>query len=350
MRRLEVEFKERQVASYGYTTSLNAYLDYLEDGLFTILECRREHYGSVLDGICGDSFRVFYSRAKRMEGTFCYPFNPLRACAQALGYEYEYTYGQDEEAAIGKLKQYIGSGRPVISPFVLPPPEWALVIGYDQNRFYLHTYAGVRTYPEEKFREGFSSWWQPTLESEHPTAAHPMFVLGKRGMRKDLSMIIIEALKRGIELMTMETFSWDGEEYYGGFRALEERARDLEEGRNWDELEEDSLFNWSFYPLLYYQLSRWARTGFLSISSRQFRGIDAERMKTALVHTEEGNRLVKEYRDTLSVPWPKSPPNAGEIVKGKLKDRDRREKGISLLRKIADYERKTVDQIEQMVT
>jgi len=128
VRRLEVEFRERQLASFGYTTSLNACLDYLDDGLFDVLDCRKEHYGSFLDGIGGDCFRFFYSRKKRMEGTFCYPFNPLRTCAQSLGYEYEYVYGEDEEAAIKRLMDYIGGGRPVISPLVLPPPEWALAM------------------------------------------------------------------------------------------------------------------------------------------------------------------------------------------------------------------------------
>ncbi len=350
MRRLEVEFREKQLASFGYTTSLNACLDYLDDGLFDVLDCRKEHYGSFLDGIGGDCFRFFYSRKKRMEGTFCYSFNPLRICAQSLGYEYEYVYGEDEEAAIRRLTDYIGKGRPVISPLVLPPPEWALSVGYDESRFYLHTFAGMKAYPEKKFRESFSSsWWQPTLDSDQCRAPHPMFVLDKRGMRKDISMMIIESLKRGVELMKTETFSWDGEDYYGGVRALEERARDLEEDRNWDEMEDDSVFNWSFYPFLYYQLSRWARTGFLNISSRQFRGVDAQRLKNALSYTEEGNRLVKELRDTLSVPWPKSPPNSAKIVRDKIKETERRQRGISILREIADCERKAIEDIERMI-
>lgn len=349
MRRLNVEFNERQLACFGYMTSLNAYLDYLEDSLFEMLGCRKEHYGSFLDGICGDSFRVFYSRKKRMEGTFCYPFNPLKITAESLGYEYEYTYGANEKDALSGLRAHMDEGRPVIVPLILPPPEWALVIGWDEVRWYLHSFAGMKNYPEEEFRKAFSSsWWQPTLNSSSPQAAHPMFALRKRGMRKDIPMLIIEALQRGAELMKMETFSWNGEEYYAGFRALEERAKELEEERDWDNPEE-TLLNWNFYPFLYYQLSRWSRTGFLSISARQFRGMDSEKLKRALTHTEQVNSLVKSYRDALSVPWPKSPPNSEEIVKEKLKDGGKREKGVSILRKMADCEREAIGEIESMI-
>jgi len=349
MRRLEIQFDQKQVGAFGYITCMNAYMDFMGDDLFDALGSRKEQYGGFLDGICGDAFRFFYSREDRMGSTFVYPLNPLRAAASSLAYKYEYTYGLSEDEIV-RIKKYVENGRPVLMPLVLPPPEWALVIGYDDMRLYLHTFSGPRQMLREQFEEAISKpWWQPTLDKDEPNAAAPMFVLVERTRRSDLQKIVIEGIKRGIEVATTEAIEYGGKQYLGGPAALLDRAKDLEEERDYSNLQDKTLVSWHFFPFLYYQLSRWSRTSFLSIAARQFQRSDREKLEGAFRHTEEVNKLAREYREALSVPWPKSPANAQELLLNKIRDNERRKKGAQLLRQIADAETATVDELHKLV-
>lgn len=349
MRKLEVSFDPKQVGTFGYVTSLNAYVDFLGDDLFDALGSRKEQYGGFLDGVCGDAFRFFYSREDRMGSAFVYPHNPLRIVANSLAYKHEYTYDAEEDGMV-RVKKYIEDGRPVLMPLVLPPPEWALVIGYDDVRFYLHTFAGHKQMTREQFSEASGkSWWQPTLDKEKPSGSNPMFILIERRARADLQKIIIDALKLGIELATTQETEYNGKKYIGGVSALQERAKDLEEDRDYTNLEDKTLISWHFFPFLYYQLSRWSRASFLNTAARHFSGVDREKIDNALYQTEEMNKLTRAYRETLSVPWPKSPPDSQEILLTKIKEVERRKKGVQLLRQIADAERATVEELQKLV-
>jgi hypothetical protein len=348
MRRLEVKFDQKQVASFGYVTSLNAYIDFLGDDLFDALQARKRQYGGFLDGICGDAFRI-YNREDRMGSAFVYPENPLRIVAYILAYKYDYAYNLKEDA-LGRVKDYIEKGRPVIMPMVIPPPEWALIVGYDDVRFYLHTFAGPKVMTNEQLLQAISKpWWQPTMDKAKPTGDKPMFVLWERQARSDLQKIIIDGVKYGIRLGTSETVEFGGKRYVGGPAALVERAKDLEEERDYSNLEDKTLVSWHFFPFLYYQLSRWSRASFLSIAAEQFVGADRERVEDAFRHTEKANTLIREYRDALSVPWPKSPPNSNDVLLQKICEAERRKKGAQLLRQIADAERATVEELQKLV-
>ncbi|MFQ5905217.1 MAG: hypothetical protein ACE5JA_01455, partial [bacterium] len=161
--------------------------------------------------------------------------------------------------------------------------------------------------------------------------------------------IIIDGIKLGIEVGSTEAIEYGGKEYVGGAAALLDRAKDLEEERDYDNLQDKTLISWHFFPFLYYQLSRWSRTSFLSISARQFQRSDREKLEKAFLYTEEVNRLAREYREALCVPWPKSPPNAQEMLLNKIRDRERRRKGARLLRQIAEAERATLDELQKLV-
>ncbi|TET45235.1 hypothetical protein E3J62_08040 [candidate division TA06 bacterium] len=349
MKKLEVSFDQKQVGAFGYVTSLNAYVDFVGDDLFDALESRKEQYGGFLDGVCGDAFRFFYSREDRMGSAFVYPHNPLRVIAGSLAYKHEYTY-DDEEDSIVRIKKYIEDGKPVLMPLVLPPPEWALVIGYDDVRFYLHTFTGPRQMTREQFTEASGKpWWQPTLDKEKPSGSNPMFILIERMVRADLQKIIIDALKLGIELTTTQEIEYDGKRYIGGVAALQERANDLAEDRDYANLEDKTLISWHFFPFLYYQLSRWSRASFLNIAARHFTGADREKIESAMHQTEKISKLTRAYRETLSVPWPKSPPDSQEILLTKIKENERRKKGIRLLRQMADAEKATVEELQKLV-
>jgi hypothetical protein len=349
MRRLEVQFDQKQVASFGYVTSLNAYIDFLGDDLFDALQARKRQYGGFLDGICGDAFRLYYSREDRMGSAFVYPENPLRIVAYALAYRYDYAYNVKEDT-LARIKGFLEKGRPVIMPMVIPPPEWALVVGYDESRFYLHTFAGPKLMTDEQFLQAISkSWWQPTMDRAKPTGEKPMFVLWEREARSDLQKIIIDGVKYGIKLGITETVEFAGKRYTGGPAALVERAKDLEEDRDYSNISDKTLVSWHFFPFLYYQLSRWSRASFLNIAAEQFVGADRERVEEAFRHTERVNKLTREYREALSVPWPKPPPNSDEVLLTKIRDAERRKRGAQLLREIADAERATVEELQKLV-
>jgi hypothetical protein len=349
MRRLEVQFDQKQVASFGYISSFNAYIDFLGDDIFDALEARKNQYGGFLDGICGDAFRIYYSREDRMGSAFVYPENPLRVTAHVLAYRYEYTYNVKEDS-LGAIEAYIEKGRPVLMPLVLPPPEWALVVGYDDTRFYLHTFAGPKQMTREQFVEATTkSWWQPTLDKAKPSGSMPMFVLWERQRRSDLQKIILDGIHLGIRLATTEVADYAGKIYAGGPAALLERAKDLEEERDYRNLQDKSVVSWHFFPFLYYQLSRWSRGSFLNIASRQFQGADKDRIEAAFSHTERINKFVRLYRETLCVPWPKPPPNSSEVLLNKMADPERRKRGASLLRQIADAEMATTGELQKLV-
>ena len=349
MTKLEVSFDQKQVGAFGYITSLNAYVDFLGDDLFDALGSRKEQYGGFLDGVCGDAFRFFYSREDRMGSAFVYPHNPLRVIAHSLSYKHEYTYDVEEDCMV-RIKKYIEDGRPVLMPLVLPPPEWALIVGYDDVRFYLHTFAGPRQMTREQFSEASGKpWWQPTLDKEKPSGSNPMFILIERMARADSQKIIIDALKLGIELTTTQEIEYDGKRYLGGVAALQERAKDLAEDRDYANLEDKTLISWHFFPFLYYQLSRWSRASFLTIAARHFTGADRGKIESAQHQTEEISKLTRSYRETLSVPWPKSPPDSQEILITKIREEGRRKKGIQLLGQIADAEKATVEELQKLV-
>jgi hypothetical protein len=328
---------------------LNAYIDFLGDDLFDALEARKSQYGGFLDGICGDAFRFYYSKEDRMGSAFVYPENPLRVAAFILSYTYEYTYNVKEDA-LTRVKEYIEKGRPVLMPMVIPPPEWALIVGYDDVRLYLHTFSGFKQMMKEQFMDAVSkTWWQPTMDRAKPTGDKPMFVMWERQARADLQKIVLDGIHYGIKLATTEVVEYAGKRYAGGTAALAERAKDLEEDRDYSNLEDKTVVSWHFFPFLYFQLSRWSRASFLNIASEQFVGADRERIEEALHHTEKVNNLIREYREALSVPWPKSPPNSNEVLMQKIGEVERRKRGAQLLRQIADAERATVEELQKLV-
>jgi len=284
-----------------------------------------------------------------MGSAFVYPENPLRVVAYLLAYRYDYTYNVKEDT-LARVRDYIEKGRPVLMPMVIPPPEWALIVGFDDTRLYLHTFAGPKEMTNEQFADAVGkSWWQPTMDRAKPTGEKPMFVLWERQARSDLQKIIIDGIKFGIKLATIETVEYAGKRYTGGPAALEVRAKDLEEDRDYSNLEDKTLVSWHFFPFLYYQLSRWSRASFLGISSEQFVGADKARIEEAFHHTEKVNDLARRYREALSVPWPKSPHNSNEVLLKKISEPERRKRGAELLRQIADAERATVGELQKLV-
>jgi hypothetical protein len=349
MKKLEVNFDQRQVAAFGYTTCVNAYIDYLNDDIFDALGTRKEQYGAFLDGVSGDIFRFFYSRQDRMGATFVYPRNPLKTFARALAYKHEYTYNSSEDEMI-KIKKHIEDGRPVLMPLVIPPPDWALITGYDELKFYLYTFSGPKEMTRDQFIDATGKpWWQPTLDIEKPRGSRPMFVLLERILRADMQKIIIDGIKLGIEMATTAEIAYDGKKYTGGIAAFLDRAADLEAERDYKDFQDKSLVSWHFFPLLYLQLSRWSRTSFLTVAAKHFTGADQSRLENTQRYTDDINRYIREYREALAVPWPKSPPNSEEIILTKIKDPERRARGAQLLRQLADAEKATVDELQKLV-
>jgi hypothetical protein len=253
---IKIPFSENEIGSFGYITAISAILKYKGEKITTI----------ELEGLSGDPFRIFYSRNNRPGGTYAYPENPLWVACSALGYDYEYSYGLNQDSSWERLCEKIDMEEPVITPFMVDGeiPEWILITGIDYVNEKVGTLSnwGRKIYTWEEFLENWSvPWWGPTMDPSGIAPAispYPMFTVGEKIRNPKMLEMYGDALKRAVKLMTMKTIDYNGEHYSGGFAAYEEMKDDMRcQGSGLKDIEElNTICAFNGYPLKYLSSQR----------------------------------------------------------------------------------------------
>ncbi len=208
-------------------------------GLRTALEVKGENVSeAVLAGISGDCFRFHFSPELLLEGAFVYPENPLRVACSRLGYDYQYTYDQPADQSLENMKTALAHGGvPMVSFWSTmpePPSDWDLLVGYDDDAGTLSLRTcddEVRSYTREEFME---RWMEESVTLEGPDdgpeyASRVLFVLDGHNGHEDWRGLFLEALRKALKLLRIESIQYTGRAFYSGFAAYRALAEHLGE-------------------------------------------------------------------------------------------------------------------------
>jgi len=174
-------------------------------------------------------------------------FTIAREICPKLGYSYKYKNELEWSEAWKFIKQSIDDGNPVITTWEPPEihfPWFALIVGYDTEKLYLHCYKGAfYEYPIDKFRKGWEAG-----KAEQPWLYGAIFALGEKEREIDLKKVFLQSFKQAIETMNKKKVSFpkvkgkfrDGT-FRCGFAAYEELINYLDKKRDYSKLDIDTL-------------------------------------------------------------------------------------------------------------
>ena len=174
-------------------------------------------------------------------------FNTACEICSAMGYSYEYEKNLEWSQALGLIKEAIDKNKPVMA--VWEPPEihypwFALIVGYDEEKLYLHCYKGAfYEYSIDEFKED----WEKG-KSEQPWLYGAIFTLGEKEREVNLKEAVLQSFKLAVEAMNKKEVifpvvkgkSGDGT-FRCGFRAYKELISYLDKERDYSKLDIDSL-------------------------------------------------------------------------------------------------------------
>jgi hypothetical protein len=173
----------------------------------------------------------------------------ITACevCSTLGYAYEYKNELEWSEAWNFIKESIDKKKPVITTWEPPEihyPWFVLIVGYDEEKLYLHCYKGAfYEYPIDKFKQGWENG-----KGEQPWLYGAIFTLGDKEQEVDLKEVILHSFRQAIETMNKKEVTFpavkgkfrDGT-FKCGFEAYEELINYLDKERNYSKLDIDKL-------------------------------------------------------------------------------------------------------------
>ncbi len=204
----------------------------------------------VLEGFWKQLF-MFTFNAEKDGGAHDWTLFPdfTTACevSNIMGYSYIHEKDMEWQQAWKLIKESINKRKPVITTWDPPEihyPWFVLIVGYDDEKLYLHAYKGAYyEYSIDKFKQG----WEKGKD-EQPWLYGSIFVLGDKEREINFKEAILQSFKQSIETMYKKEVTFpavkdkfrDGT-FRCGFEAYEELIDYLDRERDYSNLDIDAL-------------------------------------------------------------------------------------------------------------
>lgn len=204
----------------------------------------------VLRGLCKQLFTFTFSAEKgggAHDWTLFPDFTTACEVCGVMGYSFKYDKDLKWQQAWNLIKESINKKKPVITTWEPPEihyPWFVVIVGYDEEKLYLHTYKGeFYEYPIDKFKKD----WEKG-KSEQPWLYGSIFTLGEKIREINLKEAILQSFKQAVATMNKKEVTFpavegkfrDGTFRYG-FEAYEELINYLDKERDYSKLDIDSL-------------------------------------------------------------------------------------------------------------
>jgi hypothetical protein len=204
----------------------------------------------ILRGLWKELF-MFTFDAQKGGGAHDWTLFPDFAAAQeicsTLGYSYKYDECLEWSKAWTLIKEAIDKNKPIITAWEPPgfhSPWFILVVGYDNEKIYLHSYKeAFHEYSVNKFREG----WERG-KAEQPWLYGAVIIPGEKEREVDFKEMILSSFKRAVETMNKKEVTFPSQKgrfregsFKCGFKAYEELISYLDKERDYSKLGIDDL-------------------------------------------------------------------------------------------------------------
>lgn len=258
---------------------------------------------AFLMGVSGIAFQFYYDSAHPMAGMEFYPQDPVRRIAKCFGLQPVTVVKTDFQEALLTLKEELRRKRPVLTTFVLPPPQWVAVMGYDeatQRVFIQGLDVKFRAVGVRDMEHSWSTTRCPKLEPEQASRrGYVMCVLSGKPSEQSASRVVPEALLVAVRMM--EEGPRGG--MAGGLGAYRELLRDVQEAARAPAATREKILwlsQWNTSPLLALQSARRAAARFLREASKDLSGPQ----HASLLHTAETYERIASGLETLHATLP----------------------------------------------
>lgn len=292
------------------------------------------------------------------------------ACEICSTLSYSYRYDEDLEwsKAWDIIREAISNNKPVMTTWEPPEihyPWFALIVGHDEEKLYLHCYKGAfYEYPIDKFREGWGRG-----KGEQPWLYGAVFILNRKEREVDFKEIILQSLKQAVQTMNKKEVTFPagrhGEGTFRcGFNAYEELIGYLDKETDYSKLDVDTLRvigGWggcheagcedskrhSIADYLLYIASEFKddKRRYIERAAELYRGVETLYDNLLLIHPSVApwGRQGYEHLPSLTS---EDPALREEAVK--KFERDMKE-AAKIVRKILNNEKKAIQEIERVI-
>ena len=249
---------------------------------------------SFLLGVSGCAFQFFYSSSDRQAGWAIFPENPIIVTCEALGFACSSIASQDPDGGYMRLRQSIIEGTPVITEYNLPPRQWLLAVGFDDEKKQVYVLPGGASSPRAVPLETFQSRWSASGGAGLPSPApFAQFAIGKRVESVNPEAMARSCLRRAAaDLRGQPVLGIPG-----GWGAYERLLQDLREhAARLDAVPRDAadLAAWAERPLEGLRANRRAAAAFLpEIAARMPAGSREPLGRAAQLLSEVGDLLAR---------------------------------------------------------
>ncbi|MFQ6133897.1 MAG: tetratricopeptide repeat protein [Armatimonadota bacterium] len=263
-----------------------------------------DYTSAFLLGVSGCAFQFFYSAQDRQAGWAVFPENPIIVTCETLGFACSSIASEDPDAGYMRLRQSIIEGTPVITEYNLPPRQWLLVTGFDDEQEQVYILPGGASSARAVALADFQGRWSTAGGAGLPSPApFAQFAVGKRVKSVDAAATARTCLRRAAaHLRGQPVFGIPG-----GFAAYEALLRDLREhAAELEAIPEDAadLAAWGQRPLEGLRANRRSAAAFLPEIATRLPEAAREPLSRAAPLLKEVESLLGRLKEV----FPKAPP------------------------------------------
>lgn len=248
-----------------------------------------------LMGFSGEAFKFFYNAQDRLGGVDVYASGPLKRVALALGFNSaRLRYAPTAEAAWKAAKEALDQGYAVMTTFVLPPPNWAVLVGYDEGTSEVRIFSPQKKYQAYSLEDFQARWATPfcpglRIGGQARPRGYPIFVLGRRSSSQPAASVVRQVLEEAVKTARAEALGG----FATGSAAFTALADDLEklDARQLSQEDIRQLDDWFGYPLNRLLAARRAAQQFLPLWAGSFGGGRAHIEKAAALYGQSAQDI-----------------------------------------------------------
>ncbi len=289
-----------------------------EAGLFACLRVLLGDQGiwvseDKLRGISGEAFRFFYSPDDRLGSANVYLEDPLTTVAQCFGFDScSLQFAGDFDAAWKAVRKFLDNNVAVLTTLELPPPTWAIIVGYDDQAEEVWLFSSAAEYRPlslERFKKTWGTPYCPTirLRAAPRPGRYLIFAMGKTSKKPNMEKIVRQAILRAHRLTRGAKIG----AYFSGKNAFAQLAADIQRitqgAASEDELRSmDAFFRRPMEQLID---SRRAAGEFLAMWLNMFQGEARRALEDAAPLFSDSAEALEELRQAyLAFRGPSPPP------------------------------------------